>query len=65
MITQILMHPQSRMIDNELDYLQMAYFKTTIGVRNSFQVKRLCYFKVLVDNISLTLPYYQYPLNRM
>ena len=35
------------MIDNELDYVQMAYFKTTIGVRNSFQVS----YKYVCGNV--------------
>ncbi|XP_048589365.1 transmembrane protein KIAA1109 homolog isoform X3 [Nematostella vectensis] len=28
---------QSRIIDDELEFVQMAYFRTNIGVRNSFQ----------------------------
>ena len=30
---------QSRNIDNEFDFQQLAYFKTRIGVSNSFQVR--------------------------
>ena len=32
--------PQSRNIDNEFDFQQLAYFKTRIGVSNSFQVRK-------------------------
>ena len=34
---------QSRNIDNEFDFQQLAYFKTRIGVSNSFQVCWGCY----------------------
>ena len=34
----VLSSPQSRNIDNEFDFQQLAYFKTRIGVSNSFQV---------------------------
>ena len=35
----VLSSPQSRNIDNEFDFQQLAYFKTRIGVSNSFQVR--------------------------
>ena len=35
----VLFSPQSRNIDNEFDFQQLAYFKTRIGVSNSFQVR--------------------------
>ena len=35
--------PQSRNIDNEFDFQQLAYFKTRIGVSNSFQVRKGVY----------------------
>ena len=39
----VLSSPQSRNIDNEFDYQQLAYFKTRIGVSNSFQVRKKVY----------------------
>ena len=43
-INPIFLFFQSRNIDNEFDFQQMAYFKTRIGISNSYQVRleRFC-----------------------